>query len=286
MRTFKQGFRRTDNEFRDLFVPDCPRGRLASSFVSPSTARSPSRWPGSPSSGSSRGRARSARATRSPCGRRRSRPASPPRSRTPTSPAPAELARRRELDAAFTPELVGNLMRMKLWSPEGVVTYSNDPSIIGQRAADRRELAGVLSGRTVQRVTSLNDQGGTGEDVKAIESYVPIFVGNSSRPAGVLEVYEDYAPVAAEVRETVTPDRASRSGSRSCSSTRRSSPSSVRSPRSSRTATSASRSTPTPSRGRSRSAGRRRRGSTQPSATTAISSSSCPSSPTSTGSRS
>lgn len=118
---------------------------------------------------------------------------------------PVELARRRELDAAFTPELVGNLMRMKLWSPEGVVTYSNDPSIIGQRAADRRELAGVLSGRTVQRVTSLNDQGGSGEDVKAIESYVPIFVGNSSRPAGVLEVYEDYAPVAAEVRETVTP---------------------------------------------------------------------------------
>jgi PAS domain S-box-containing protein len=96
-------------------------------------------------------------------------------------------------------------MRMKLWSPDGVVTYSNDPSIIGQRAADREELAGVLSGRAVQRVTSLNDQGGTGEDVKAIESYVPIFVGDSTRPAGVLEVYEDYAPVAAEVRETVTP---------------------------------------------------------------------------------
>jgi PAS domain S-box-containing protein len=118
---------------------------------------------------------------------------------------PVELARRKELDAAFTPELVGNLMRMKLWSPDGVVTYSNDPSIIGQRAADREELAGVLSGRAVQRVTSLNDQGGTGEDVKAIESYVPIFVGDSTRPAGVLEVYEDYAPVAAEVRETVTP---------------------------------------------------------------------------------
>jgi PAS domain S-box-containing protein len=118
---------------------------------------------------------------------------------------PVELQRRRGLDAVFTPELVGNLMRMKLWSPEGVVTYSNDPSIIGQRAADRQELAGVLSGKTVQRVTSLNDQGGTGEDVKAIESYVPIFVGDATSPAGVLEVYEDYAPVADEVRATVTP---------------------------------------------------------------------------------
>ena len=41
-------------------------------------------------------------------------------------PVPPE--RRAELDAAFERELVGNLLRMKLWSPEGAVTYSTGPN--------------------------------------------------------------------------------------------------------------------------------------------------------------
>ena len=107
----------------------------------------------------------------------------------------------------FERELVGNLLRVKLWSPQGVVTYSTDAALIGEQTDDPAELRKPLSGQTVQQVTSLNEDGGrsSGEDAKAFESYVPVRAGESTRPAGVLEVYEAYAPVVADVRETVTP---------------------------------------------------------------------------------
>jgi PAS domain S-box-containing protein len=117
---------------------------------------------------------------------------------------PVSPARRAELDAAFGRELAGNLLRMKLWSPEGVVTYSTDVSLIGERAEEPASLQGPLAGRIVQDVTSLNDEGGSAGDAKAFESYVPVLVGESNRPAGVLEVYEAYAPVAAQIQDTIT----------------------------------------------------------------------------------
>jgi PAS domain S-box-containing protein len=120
---------------------------------------------------------------------------------------PVNASRRAALDAIFERELVGNLLRVKLWSPQGVVTYSTDAALIGEQTDDPAELRKPLSGQTVQQVTSLNEDGGrsSGEDAKAFESYVPVRAGESTRPAGVLEVYEAYAPVVADVRETVTP---------------------------------------------------------------------------------
>jgi PAS domain S-box-containing protein len=120
---------------------------------------------------------------------------------------PVPEPRRAELDAVFERELVGNLVRIKLWSPEGVVTYATDHGLIGERSSDAEELEAPLAGQTTQQVSSLNDDsaGAEGEDAKAFESYVPLLVGNGQRPAGVLEVYEAYEPVAAEIEETVTP---------------------------------------------------------------------------------
>jgi PAS domain S-box-containing protein len=120
---------------------------------------------------------------------------------------PVTEPRRAELDDIFKRELVGNLLRMKLWSAQGVVTYATDHALIGERAENPSELRGPLAGQPVQEVSSLNEEGEStgGGDTKAFESYVPVLVGESARPAGVLEVYEAYAPVAAHVQETVTP---------------------------------------------------------------------------------
>ena len=116
-------------------------------------------------------------------------------------------ARQAELDAVFERELVGNLLRMKLLTPKGVVAYSTDHAQIGERTEDTADLQAALNGQTVQEVSSLDDEGGTAveDDSKAFESYVPVYTGDLGRPAGVLEVYEAYAPVAAEIHETVTP---------------------------------------------------------------------------------
>ena len=120
---------------------------------------------------------------------------------------PVSPARQAELDAVFERELVGNLLRMKLLTPKGVVAYSTDHAQMGERTEDTADLQAALNGQTVQEVSSLNDEGGTAveDDSKAFESYVPVYTGDLGRPAGVLEVYEAYAPVAAEIHETVTP---------------------------------------------------------------------------------
>jgi PAS domain S-box-containing protein len=118
---------------------------------------------------------------------------------------PVPAARRAELDAIVASELATGLIRMKLWSPDGVVTYSDDQSLIGDRAEDPAEIERVLAGQTIQEVTTLNEEGGSGEDLKAVESYAPVLIGDPPAPVGVLEVYEPYAPIAQEVRETVTP---------------------------------------------------------------------------------
>jgi PAS domain S-box-containing protein len=118
---------------------------------------------------------------------------------------PVTTERRQELDAAFEPELVGTLLRFKLVNADGVVTYSTDPEIIGGRSDSRTSLDKALAGESDQHVTTLNDEGGDGESVKAVESYVPVYLGESEEPAGVFEAYVAYDPVAAEVRETVTP---------------------------------------------------------------------------------
>ena len=118
---------------------------------------------------------------------------------------PVTTERRKELDAAIDPELVGTLLRFKLVNENGVVTYSTDPEIIGGRSDSTSSLQSALAGETVQEVTTLNAEGGSGENVKAVESYVPVHLGESEDPAGVFEAYVAYDPVAADVRETVTP---------------------------------------------------------------------------------
>jgi PAS domain S-box-containing protein len=120
---------------------------------------------------------------------------------------PVSEARRAELDAVFERELVGNLLQMTLWTPQGVVAYSTDHAEIGETADQTAELQAALAGRTVQEVSTLDEEAGAapaGDEAKAFESYVPVLTGSSTRPTGVLEVYEAYAPVAAEIEQTLT----------------------------------------------------------------------------------
>ena len=119
--------------------------------------------------------------------------------------ASVEGARRTTLDELFQEQLMGGLVRIKLWSREGAVTYSNEHSLIGSRGADIDDLLLALRGQTVQKVGHLNEEGGAAADLKVLEAYVPMYVEGSQRPAGVLEVYQDYAPVAADVRSVLMP---------------------------------------------------------------------------------
>jgi two-component system sensor histidine kinase/response regulator len=119
--------------------------------------------------------------------------------------APATGSRLAALDTVFKPELTGGVVRIKLWRADGTVIYSNDHSLIGNHAADRNEFAPVLGGRPIRELGHLNDEGGTGKNIKIVSAYVPLTLRGQAQPNGVLEFYNDYRPVEKQVAATVKP---------------------------------------------------------------------------------
>jgi signal transduction histidine kinase/CheY-like chemotaxis protein len=121
--------------------------------------------------------------------------------------APVTGGRRRQLDWLFDARvLAGGGLRVKLYrASDGRVTYSNDHVLIGGKADDMDEQHRVLAGHVVRDVAYLNHEGGNGKNVKALEVYAPIVLRGERKPAGVLELYESYAPVAAAVHSFVMP---------------------------------------------------------------------------------
>jgi two-component system, sensor histidine kinase and response regulator len=119
--------------------------------------------------------------------------------------APVSGSRLAELDALLKPELVDGVIRVKLWRPDGTVTYSNAHYLIGTRFAEADELEDVLAGKTLRETGRLNEEGGRGENIKTISAYVPLRLTGERRPRGVLELYNDYSPVAEEAATAVKP---------------------------------------------------------------------------------
>jgi len=82
--------------------------------------------------------------------------------------------------------LVDGGLRVKIYrAPDGLVTYSNAHSLIGQPNDDIDEFRRVLGGEKVRDIAQLNHEGGPGKDVKALEVYVPLQIRGRSKPVGV-----------------------------------------------------------------------------------------------------
>jgi signal transduction histidine kinase len=120
---------------------------------------------------------------------------------------PVAGAERRRLDWLFDRRvLIQGGLRVKLYRRgDGLVTYSNDHALIGTRADDMREQRDVLAGGVERDVSRLNHEGGRGQNVKTLEVYVPLELRGETRPAGVFELYQSYAPVARSVNAVVVP---------------------------------------------------------------------------------
>jgi PAS domain S-box-containing protein len=117
---------------------------------------------------------------------------------------PVSSARRTELDSMFRPLLGGEFVRVKLWSVDGVVTYSTDPSLIGSRPPGD-EVAEVARGRSATEVGHLNDEGGTGENIEVLSAYVPVRLDGEPHPRGALELYKNFDEVAADAKSSLKP---------------------------------------------------------------------------------
>jgi diguanylate cyclase (GGDEF)-like protein len=113
--------------------------------------------------------------------------------------SPAQVVR---LDKQLQRGLVGrSVARIKVWSRDGLVAYSDEPKLIGRKFKVKGELRQALGGDVIASVSRLEsaenvyDRGGG----DLLEVYVPIVLEGSKTPAGAFELYLPYAPIAAAI---------------------------------------------------------------------------------------
>jgi diguanylate cyclase (GGDEF)-like protein len=118
---------------------------------------------------------------------------------------PVSEARRTQLDRLFRREvLVGATLRVRLIGPDGRVTYSSAPEMVGQRPPQGTPLDAAFAGKSASQVGSLAE-GPEGEATQVLDVYVPITLERRSGPAGVFSLSQDYAPIAKAARDAFLP---------------------------------------------------------------------------------
>ena len=118
----------------------------------------------------------------------------------------------------------GDILRINIWSRDGRVVYSTEPTLRGRRFSIGEDLATAFGG---QSVASYEREGEVDADEPdssrrpslTLEIYVPIRGATDGNPFGVYEVYEDARPIEDRVSaasERGVPRRARR-GEQRCS---------------------------------------------------------------------
>ena len=104
------------------------------------------------------------------------------------------------LDSAFQAGLNdGQLVRIKLWSPDGEVLYSDQHELIGQRFPIDGDLQEGLDGELTAEVSHLDKAENVDERQfgELLEVYVPVKFGTEHE--GAFEIYVPWAPIARQI---------------------------------------------------------------------------------------
>ncbi|MFZ3166259.1 MAG: ATP-binding protein [Candidatus Methanoperedens sp.] len=103
-------------------------------------------------------------------------------------------ARYQEIDSLIRENVLNrNVVRVKIWSRESLLLYSDEKEQIGQRFPDNDELEEALTGKIVSAVSPEKEEN-KGEREKygrLFEVYVPLLPVDSNQVAGVYEIYQD-----------------------------------------------------------------------------------------------
>jgi signal transduction histidine kinase len=123
--------------------------------------------------------------------------------------SPLTGARFEEIDLFVRDHVLsdGQVVRIKVWRPDGMIVYSDDRELVGTVYADERvELHEVLEQGTHNEVSDLDEAENVAERAVAdrlYESYVPLRLEGQTEPGAVAEFYQDYAPIEADVNRLV-----------------------------------------------------------------------------------
>ncbi|MEH6472673.1 MAG: GGDEF domain-containing protein [Halopseudomonas sp.] len=87
-----------------------------------------------------------------------------------------------------------NILKIKVFSPAGLIIYSTDPAIIGQNNSNNARLAVALSGGNDSQIQTKDEVYDLGNemrfDVDVVETYVPIR-NEQNQVVGSFEIYQD-----------------------------------------------------------------------------------------------
>jgi signal transduction histidine kinase len=111
-------------------------------------------------------------------------------------------ARYRRLDAALRGGFVGaEVARVKIWSSDHRIVYSDDPNVVGRTFPSSDELDEALDGEIASEVSDLTKQENVGDRRfgQLLEVYVPLTFEGDRRPAGAFEIYLPYRPIEAAI---------------------------------------------------------------------------------------
>jgi diguanylate cyclase (GGDEF)-like protein/PAS domain S-box-containing protein len=96
----------------------------------------------------------------------------------------------------------GDFRRVKVWSRDGRVVYSDAPELRGRRFTIEHDLAEAFSGRTIAEFGEQGHEEEAGLPARFLEIYVPIRGAEDANPIGVYEVYLDAAPIESIVERS------------------------------------------------------------------------------------
>ena len=100
-----------------------------------------------------------------------------------------------EVDALIHDTLLNaNIVRIKIWDPAGLLVYSDDESIVGEKFPLSTELEAALKGEIATEISLLDKDENASERPaykKLYEIYVPLQPVDSNAIVGVYEVYYD-----------------------------------------------------------------------------------------------
>ncbi len=117
--------------------------------------------------------------------------------------APLDAAAYARLDALIKSEVVSrHIVRVKIWGRDGLVVYSDDASIAGQRLPVSDELESALAGHVAMDVSDLDKAENATERNqydRLLEVYVPLRPRGATTVMGAYEIYHDMSALQPQI---------------------------------------------------------------------------------------
>jgi signal transduction histidine kinase len=100
--------------------------------------------------------------------------------------------------------VIPDLMRFKVYNPQGVVIWSEDKRLVGKSFPGNHELRDAIEGKVVADMSSLNNK--EKDDVRngtpgAVAVYVPIYSDTPRELLGIFETYKRAEPIYRDIRK-------------------------------------------------------------------------------------